>query len=179
MPINFNQLSGAVEELIRRSSTDLAPAWQDAIKKALDAEAAGSSAHVALNAILENIELARKHSYPICQDTGFLNIFVDYPAGEREADYIEGIKEGVKRATAKQYLRPNAVNSLTGRNSENNIGVGAPNIAFHQWDNPHVRIRILQKGGGCENCSTQYRLPDTILGAGRDLKGIRKVVIDT
>jgi fumarate hydratase class I len=172
-------LSGYVEELIRRSSTDLAAGWQTALQNALKSEAAGSSAHVALTAILENIDLARENSYPICQDTGFLNIYVDYPAGGREADYTEAIKEGVKRATAKQYLRPNAVNSLTGKNSENNIGIGAPNITFHQWDNPQTRIRVLQKGGGCENCSAQYRIPDTALGAGRDLKGVRKVVIDT
>jgi fumarate hydratase class I len=49
---------------------------------------------------------------------------------------------------------------------------------FHQWDNDYVRIRLLQKGGGCENCSAQYKLPDSALGAGRDLKGVRKVIID-
>jgi fumarate hydratase class I len=171
-------LSGRVEELIRLSSTDLAESWQTAVKNALDNESPGSGAHIALSAILENIELARKNSYPICQDTGFLNFYVDYPAGGEETDYTEPIKEGVKRATAKQYLRPNAVNSLTGKNSENNVGVGAPNITFHQWDNLCVRIRVLQKGGGCENCSAQYRIPDPALGAGRDLKGVRKVVID-
>jgi fumarate hydratase class I len=171
-------LSGRVEELIRLSSTDLAESWQNAVKNALNNESPGSGAHIALSAILENIELARKNSYPICQDTGFLNFYVDYPAGGRETDYTESIIEGVKRATAKQYLRPNAVNSLTGKNSENNVGIGAPNITFHQWGNPCVRIRVLQKGGGCENCSAQYRIPDPALGAGRDLKGVRKVVID-
>jgi fumarate hydratase class I len=178
MAMEYEKLSEHMEELIRLSSTNLSDCWQTALKNALKNEAADSTAYVALTAILENIELACRHSYPICQDTGFLNIYVDYPAGGVETDYTEGIKEGVRRATAKQYLRPNAVNSLTGKNSENNIGVGAPNITFHQWGNPYTRIRILQKGGGCENCSAQYRIPDTALGAGRDLKGVRKVVID-
>ncbi|MDR2400610.1 MAG: fumarate hydratase [Deferribacteraceae bacterium] len=178
MANDYKDLSGRVEELIRLSSTDLSVSWEGAIRNALNNESVGSSAQIALTAILENIGLARQNSYPICQDTGFLNIYVDYPAGGRESDYTEAIKEGVRQATAKQYLRPNAVNSLTGKNSENNIGLGAPNITFHQWDSPDTRIRILQKGGGCENCSAQYRLPDTLLGAGRDLKGIRKVVID-
>jgi fumarate hydratase class I len=103
---------------------------------------------------------------------------VDYPAGGREADYISAIHEGTIEATKKQYLRPNAVNSLTGKNSENNVGVNAPSIVFSQWDEDRVRIRLLQKGGGSENCSPQYRIPDVTLGAGRDLDGVRKVVLD-
>ncbi|MDR2883571.1 MAG: fumarate hydratase [Deferribacteraceae bacterium] len=171
-------LKDSIVELIRRSSTDYPKDWENAIRKAAENEEAGSSASVALNTILENIALARKNSYPMCQDTGFINIYVDYPFGERESTYTEAINAAVIEATKRQYLRPNAVDSLTGKNSENNTGVNAPAITFHQWDNDYARIRLLQKGGGCENCSAQYRIPDTTLGAGRDLKGVRKVVID-
>ena len=168
----------AIVELIRRSSTDIGPEWEAALKKAAQKEETGTGAHVALEAIIENIRLARESSAPICQDTGVLNFFVDYPAGGFEAGYINVINEAVEEATKKQYLRPNAVDSLTGKNSENNLGQNAPIFTFHQWEEDYTRIRILQKGGGCENCSIQYRLPDTTLGAGRDLKGVRKVVID-
>jgi len=34
------------------------------------------------------------------------------------------------------------------------------------------------KVGGCENVGAQYKLPDNNLGAGRDLEGMRKVVLD-
>lgn len=34
------------------------------------------------------------------------------------------------------------------------------------------------KGGGCENVSTQYKLPDMSLAAGRDLDGVRKTALD-
>jgi fumarate hydratase class I len=34
------------------------------------------------------------------------------------------------------------------------------------------------KGGGCENVGAQYSLPNAALGAGRDLAGVRKVVLD-
>ena len=36
----------------------------------------------------------------------------------------------------------------------------------------------MQKGGGCENVGAQYRLPDATIGAGRDIKGVRKCIID-
>jgi len=172
-------LKPALIELIRRSSTDFCSEWETAVRDASQKEEPSSGARVALDTILENIVLARKSSVPICQDTGFLNFFVDYPFGERESDYAEAITKAVIEATKKQYLRPNSVDVLTGKNSGDNTGLNAPILTFHQWNNNYTRIRLIQKGGGCENCSTQYKLPDITLGAGRDLNGVRKVVIDT
>ncbi|MDR0454949.1 MAG: fumarate hydratase [Deferribacteraceae bacterium] len=172
-------LKTALTELIRRSSTSFGKEWEAAIRSASENEEQGTGARVALETILENIVLARESSAPLCQDTGFLNFFVDYPSGGKESVYTEAITKAVIEATEKQYLRPNAVDILTGKNSGNNTGVNAPIISFHQWDNDYIRIRFLQKGGGCENCSSQYKIPDTALGAGRDLNGVRKVVIDT
>lgn len=171
-------LKAALLETIRLSSTDLPKDVEDALKKAVTKEDEGSSAKNALNTILENIALARKQSTPICQDTGALIFYVDFPEASSEKKYTNAITEAVKEATAKQYLRPNAVDPITGKNSGDNTGVNAPYIHFHQWDKDYVRIRFMQKGGGCENCGTQYRLPDLNLGAGRDLKGIRKCIID-
>lgn len=172
-------IKSAVVELIRRSSTDYPEIWTKALQAAAQREEKDSSAQVALNTILENNELARSTGSPICQDTGSLNFYIDYPEGGREADYIKAIEDAVVIATKeKQYLRPNAVESLCGKNSENNLGINAPAFYFHQWDKDETRIRIIQKGGGSENCGAQYRIPDTRLNAARDLKGVRKVVID-
>lgn len=171
-------LKAAVLETIRRSSTELSADVEKAITEASSREDEGSSAKNALNTILENISLARKESTPICQDTGALIFYVDCPEGSSEKVYTNAIVEAVKEATAKQYLRPNAVDPVTGKNSGNNVDVNAPYIHFHQWDKDYVRIRFMQKGGGCENCGTQYRLPDLGLSAGRDLKGVRKCIID-
>jgi fumarate hydratase class I len=52
-------------------------------------------------------------------------------------------------------------------------------IHFHETSAKSVTVRLLLKGGGCENVSTQYTLPDTALGAGRDLEGVRKCVLDS
>lgn len=172
------ELKAHILEMIRRSTSDLSPDVVNALSAALKNEADGSAASNAIKTIMENIELARSQSTPICQDTGALIFYVDYPAGTKESDYIEPIREAVKEATAKQYLRPNSVDPITGKNTGNNVGVNAPYIHFHQWDKDYTQIRFMQKGGGCENCGNQYKLPDIPLNAGRDLKGVRKVVLD-
>ena len=41
-----------------------------------------------------------------------------------------------------------------------------------------MEIRLVLKGGGCENVGIQYSLPDGRLGAGRDLVGVEKVILD-
>jgi len=50
-------------------------------------------------------------------------------------------------------------------------------VHLETWDNDSVQVRVLLKGGGSENVSSQYRLPDSTLQAGRDLKGVRKLVL--
>lgn len=174
----MENLTSAIVELIRRSSTDYRSEWEDVLKKAASIEEEGSSAQVALNSILENIKIARENSAPICQDTGALTFYISYPEGGIERIYTDAVNEAVKLATKNVYLRPNAVDPITGKNTENNVGVNHPVIKFHQWQKDEVQISFLQKGGGCENCGMQYRLPDTVLNAGRDLKGVRKCVID-
>lgn len=171
-------LTSQILELIRISSTDLSPDIEKAIQEATKREEVGSSAETVLLTIEENIKLARKETTAMCQDTGALVFYIDYPEGGIERVYREGIFEAVKQATKLSYLRPNTVEPLSGKNSGNNIGINAPYLHFHQWDKDYVRIRFMQKGGGCENCGAQYRLPDSTLNAGRDIKGVRKAIID-
>ena len=60
-----------------------------------------------------------------------------------------------------------------------NTGNNTPAVIHYEVvPGEDLRIRVLPKGGGCENVSTQYKLPDNRLGAGRDLEGVRKVVLD-
>lgn len=172
------ELKNAILELLRRAATDLPPDIEKALKEAHDREGEGTPARAVFKTILKNVELARKQSTPICQDTGSLIFYIDFPVGDTEEKYRKAIEEAAIEATKKQYLRPNAVNPITGKNSGTNVGINHPYIHFHQWDKDEVRIRLLLKGGGSENVGTQYKLPDSSLGAGRDLKGIRKVIID-
>ncbi len=172
------ELKESILELLRRAATDLSPDVEAAIRKARDKEDEGTPARNVFDTILENVEMARKQSTPMCQDTGSLVIYIDFPVGDSEQKYRDAIEWAAKEATAKQYLRPNAVDPVTSKNSGNNVGVNAPYIHFHQWDKDEVRIRLLLKGGGSENVGAQYKLPHQPINAGRDLKGVRKVIID-
>ncbi len=171
-------LTEAFVELIRRASTELAPDMQRALAEAKAREEAGSAAAGALDTILKNVEIARSTQRPICQDTGTPIFEVYYPLGLSTRRLEEQIRRAVALATERAYLRPNAVDSLSGENSGNNTGEDFPTVHFHEWEQDHLHVDLLLKGGGCENVSIQYSLPDSRLKAGRDLEGVRKVVLD-
>jgi fumarate hydratase class I len=165
-------------ELIRLTSTDLRSDVENALHAARDREEEGSAAQAALDTILENIHLARRNSTPICQDTGTPIFYVYYPTGWSTLRLRRQICEATATATARSYLRPNAVDSLTGRNSGDNQGDDFPSLHFHEWEEPYLKVDLMLKGGGCENVGAQYKLPNVSLHAGRDLEGVRRVVLD-
>jgi len=167
-----------VVELIRRTSTDLPADVVKSLQEAKAEEKPGSPAHNVLDVIEENIRLSKEQSTPLCQDTGTNVFYVYHPAGLSTREMSIEIVEGVKEATKRSYLRPNAVDSLTNKNSGDGTGLGQPSLHFEEWEKDEVWIRLMLKGGGCENCGTQYALPYKPLSAGRDFKGVEKVVLD-
>jgi fumarate hydratase class I len=171
-------LTDSFVELVRRAATDLPPDMERALRDAKTREAPGSAAEGALDTILRNVEMAREHSTPICQDTGTPIFEIHYPLGISTRKLAEQIRQAVAIATERSYLRPNAVDSLTGQNSGDNTGEDFPTMHFYEWDEDHIHVDLLLKGGGCENVSAQYKLPDASLKAGRDLDGVRRVALD-
>jgi fumarate hydratase, class I len=175
----MRDLSQPILELIRRTSTDLSPDVENTLHRAREAEAAGSAAAGALDTILENVAMARAQSTPVCQDTGTPLFFVRHPAGWSTRELRQQIRSAVAEATKQSYLRPNAVDSVSGKNSGNNLGDEAfPTIHFEEADGEDLVIELILKGGGCENVGAQYSLPDARLGAGRDLEGVRRAILD-
>lgn len=166
-------------DLIRRVSTQLPPDVLSALRDASLREEEGSPAEIVMRTILENVSLAGERGIPICQDTGVPTFWVEHHPSIRRADLIRLIEEAVVRSTDMGLLRPNAVHPITGENSGNNIGICFPIVKMKEWDRSGMRISLLLKGGGSENVSAQYSLPDPTLGAGRDLEGISKVVLYT
>jgi len=172
------ELTDAFVELVRRAATELPADMEKGLTDAQQREETGSAAEGALDAILLNVKMAREHSTPICQDTGTPIFEVYYPLGVSTRLMAEQIRHAVAIATDHSYLRPNAVDSLTGKNSGDNTGEDFPTMHFHEWGEDSIYVELLLKGGGCENVSTQYKLPDARLKAGRDLDGVRRVVLD-
>ena len=172
-------LKPALLELIRRASTDLPPDVEDALHRARRREAKGSGARAALDAIAQNIDMARAQSTPICQDTGTNLYFIQAPLDLPEPTLSKAILAATRQATRKGWLRPNVVDPVTGRNTGDNIGLQNPQIHLHQHRKKSLRVDLMLKGGGCENVSTQYTLPDGALGAGRDLAGVERCIVDS
>jgi fumarate hydratase class I len=164
-------------ELIRRTSTQLPDDVVNAVTGARKDEEKGSNADVALDVIGCNIVLARDSSLPLCQDTGTILFYVHTPVGYDQLAFEETAVEAVRAATKKGYLRQNSVDSVTGKNSGDNTGPGSPVFHFHQWREPHVEVKLMLKGGGCENMNAQYSLPHPDLG-GRDLRGVENAILD-
>ncbi len=184
----MQDLTEHILELVRRTSTDLPPDVEQALRQAVETEAPGSAARGALETILKNVELSRANSTPICQDTGTPLFFVRHPAGWSTRKLRTQIENAVVQATERAYLRPNSVDSLSGRNTGNNLGDDHfPTIHFEEVEGDALTIELMLKGGGCENVGAQYSLPHTLqsegpqgspIQAGRDLAGVRKVALD-
>ena len=171
-------LSESLLELIRRTSTVIPDDVHRAIVGSLEQEKKGSIAESAMKIIDQNIALARNKSQPICQDTGSIIFYVDCPVGFDQLEFTEAAREAVKTATKKGFLRQNSVDSITGKNDGTNLGPGSPTVHFHQHRSTEITVRLVLKGGGCENVGAQYSLPHEKLGANRDLDGCRKVILD-
>jgi fumarate hydratase, class I len=175
----MRDLTQEILELVRFTSTNLPDDVEKSLREAFAKEEPGSAAYSAFEAILKNVEMTRKNSTPICQDTGTPIFFVRYPDGWSPRQLREQIKAAVAEATRKTYLRPNAVDSLNGKNTGNNLGdEHFPTIHFEDVDGEELVIELMLKGGGCENVGAQYSMPDNNLKAGRDMEGVRRAALD-
>lgn len=172
------ELKNSLIELIRATSAELPNDVQKVILEALHREEKNTTAEYAMNIIKANIELAKKKSQPLCQDTGTVLFYVFHPAGFNQSKFKKIIEEAIVISTKKGFLRQNSVDSLSGENSGSNLGPGHPSIHFHEHNKKNVEVKLMLKGGGCENVGAQYSLPNTALSAGRDLDGVRKVILD-
>ena len=174
----MKRLQESLVELIRRTSVEIPDDVQAVLLQSLEKEKQGTIAESAMKIIQRNIELAKQKSQPICQDTGSVLFYVDAPLGFDQIAFEEAARAAVTFSTKKGYLRQNSVDSLTGANDGTNVGPGAPALHFHQHRAPEVLVRLMLKGGGCENVGAQYSLPIEKLHASRDLAGCRKVILD-
>ncbi|PWI58119.1 fumarate hydratase [Sulfoacidibacillus thermotolerans] len=170
----------SILELIIDTSTNLPPDVRRALARAQLREEVGSRAALALDTIVNNVAMAETDQGPICQDTGMPTFEVFTPVGANQIIMEKQIQSAVAEATKMGKLRTNSVDSLTGKNTGDNLGPGTPVIHFHQWERDDIEVKLILKGGGCENKNIQYSLPMEIEGlgkAGRDLDGVRKCIL--
>ncbi|RME65569.1 MAG: fumarate hydratase, partial [Nitrospirae bacterium] len=169
-------LTKAIVALYRKVATSLPPDVEEAMRRTIKEEDPPNRAFYEM--VLENITLARAQKKPICQDTGIPIFFVRLPEYLSQQAIHRAIIEATRRATQCVPLRPNAVNPITGENSSDNTGRHYPIVYFEPVEEDVMTVDLLLKGGGSENVSRLYKLPDEHLNAGRDLEGVRRCVLD-
>jgi len=139
-------------EAIRVAVTRLPDEVLGALQGARQAES--ERGRTQLETMLANAEVASAESLPLCQDTGLPTFRVlvghDFP---HRADVADWIGTAVRRATEEVPLRPNAVDLLTNRNTNDNTGRGIPIVDWEPVPGADCRLDVLPKGGGSENCS--------------------------
>src|ERR1700746_712238 len=173
-------LSSSLLELITQSSTNLPPDVRAAMSLVSESETPNTQSSQALSIILSNVDMAVDDEGPICQDTGMPTFFVHTPVGVNQIRLRGAILAAVAEATRRGKLRPNSVDSITGKNSGNNLGAETPVIHFEQWEEDEIEVKLVLKGGGCENMNAQYSVPcqlDHLGRADRNLEGVRKCIL--
>lgn len=167
-------------ELIRLTSAFLPPDADQVLRAGMAMDKGNTMAEFAMDMIMQNIGLAKKRSLPICQDTGTITFYVHAPRGLEHDLFKSAARAAVVQATERGYLRQNSVDSITGKNSGNNLGPGHPVFHIEEWDRENLEIKLILKGGGCENVGVQYKLPAVIAGkrVGRDLEGVKACIMD-
>ncbi|HMF02044.1 MAG TPA: FumA C-terminus/TtdB family hydratase beta subunit [Terriglobia bacterium] len=178
--MNFQTFHINILELIRRTSAFLPPDVENVISLQRKLEFSGSKAEFALELVAQNIRLAKARSLPICQDTGTITFYFETPRGVDQVELEDLCREAVKEATMKGYLRQNSVDSVDGINTGDNLGPGSPVFHWEQTRDSNIHVRLILKGGGCENMSGQYSLPMNIQGmrVDRNLEGVRACILD-
>ncbi|HDN74190.1 MAG TPA: fumarate hydratase [Archaeoglobus sp.] len=171
--MEYEDVVSAVVEILRKAHTELPEDVVKAVKIAYEREDS-EIARKNLEAILENVEAAKKLGVPICQDTGIPVFFVEI-GKELNLDFDLGlaISDGVRRATREIPLRPNAVHPITRVNSGDNTGDGVPVINVEFVDGDGLRIVAMPKGAGSENTSTMRMMLPT------EVRKIKNFVVET
>ena len=173
----MKKIAREIAELVHRTSSSLPLDAESALRKALRREFKGSSARMVLETILKNVSIARAAGTPLCQDTGTLTFFVD--ASLRRKAPPSAFDEAVAYASSQGWLRRNTIDPITGASIDSNVCLGAPVVHYVESAAPegHGTVRLIMKGGGSENMSVQFSLPDASLGAARDMEGVRRCAL--
>jgi fumarate hydratase class I len=126
-----------------------------------------------------NADGAQRRCQMICQDTGLPLFVIKAPVGADQLLMSQWIGDAVAGLSRAGLLRANAVDGLSGRARPDNRGPGTPRILFEQWLSDDLEVRVLLRGGACENESRQYTLPCELPPFGpleRDLDGVKRCV---
>ena len=159
-------------ELLRISATELPVEYvreMDRLMKKMN----GTTGKAQLKSILDNITIARRNSWPMCQDTGVVAFMLK--VGDKfplKSELKEILTKATRRATEEIPIRPNAVDMLKG-NTNDNTGAFVPIINWELVPGNELEIIAMPKGGGSSNVANHR-----MLKPGLGMKGVKQFVIE-
>lgn len=171
--INTDRIKNEVKEMCIEANLMLSPDVESRIRDAKEKETAELGKKI-LSQLEENMEIAKKDSIPICQDTGMAIIFLEI--GQEvylEGEYIEdAVNEGVRQGYAEGYLRKSVVGDpLIRINTKDNTPA-----VIHTKIVPgdRIKITVAPKGFGSENMSRVCMLKPA-----DGEEGVKEAVLET
>ena len=151
--ITSDLIADAIADLCGKANFDQTDDIRDALKAGVECETRALAKNTLLR-ILENADIARERRMPMCQDTGLVVVFaevgqdVHITVGDTLRNAIDA---GVRRGYSEGYLRASVVDDpLLRRNTKDNT----PAVVHTEIvPGDKLLLRLLAKGGGCENMS--------------------------
>ena len=158
--ISVSKIRDTVTELCLKANFELRRDVLKALKAALRKETSPRARNL-LKSLVENAALAKKKRIAICQDTGFVSVFIELGSSIllSGGDLTEAVNKGVEDAYRKGYLRKSIVNDPLLRKNTNTNTPSIIHIDIAEGDK--VRISVSPKGFGSENKSAIKMLKPT------------------
>ena len=171
--INCKQITETISNLFQEACVYLPEDVLLALKQAKEREESPVAKDV-LDKILENTEIAATDKTPLCQDTGAGVVFLEIGQEVHiiNGDLYEAVEEGVRQGYDKGYLRKSMARqpfSARVNTKDNTPAIIHTDIV----SGDKVKIIVLPKGGGSENCS---RL--TVLTPAKGRQGVIDFVVN-
>jgi len=159
-------------KLLRISATELPVEYVREMDKMMK-KTKGATGKAQMKSILDNVSIARKNSWPMCQDTGVVAFMAK--VGDKfplRSELNDILIKATRRATDEIPIRPNAVDILKG-NTNDNTGAYVPIIYWEMVPGNELELIAMPKGGGSSNVANHR-----MLKPGLGMKGVKQFVIE-
>jgi fumarate hydratase subunit alpha len=170
--ITASLITENVARLCQAANFDLPSDVRDALQEAADLEVSSQGKRI-LREICENACIAMQERIPLCQDTGMVLVFVEIGQDVHVTggSLTEAINAGVARGYQEGYLRKSVVADPIHRK---NTGVNTPAVIYYDIvPGDHLRITVMPKGFGSENCTALGMLKPA-----DGLDGVKRFIFD-
>jgi fumarate hydratase subunit alpha len=157
--INTDAIRAEVRSLFLTSARLLPEKVLSRLTMAL-AEEPSAQGRMVLETLIQNAALARDNNAPLCQDTGLAQVLIDLGQGValEGPPLSDAVEIGMRQAYEDGFLRKSTCHPLMRQNRGDNSPVSLETVIV---PGDHLAIRILAKGGGCDNKSRLVNLPPT------------------